>query len=53
MVGTDWLPIINTRLQPLSMSANKVVGEFGVEPFTEGYEGEAYHDLTGRMNDST
>jgi hypothetical protein len=29
----------------------KALGEFEIEPFTDGYEGEAYHDFVGRMDD--
>jgi hypothetical protein len=27
----------------------KALGEFEIEPFVEGYEGEAYHDFIGRI----
>ena len=28
----------------------KTLEEFGIEPFTEGYEGSAFHDFTGRVD---
>jgi len=29
----------------------KALGEFEVDPFLDGYEGQAYHDFVGRMDD--
>jgi hypothetical protein len=29
----------------------KVLEEFQIEPFTEGYEGSPYHDFVGRLSD--
>jgi hypothetical protein len=29
----------------------KVLEEFQIEPFTEGYEGSPYHDFVGRLED--
>ena len=29
----------------------KALGEFDIEPFKEGYEGDVYHDFVGRVDD--